>query len=44
MPLGMVGLWLSIGAVLIAGVMTAAMLLPRPNAEYRVSELGFRIG
>ncbi len=44
MPLGMVGLWLTIGSVLIVGVMMAAMLLPRPNAEYPVSELGFRIG
>ena len=44
MPLVMVNLWLTIGAVLIIGVMLAAMLLPRPNAEYAVSELPFRVG
>ena len=44
MPLRMVNLWLIIGGLMIAGVMMAAMLLPRPNAEYAVSELGFRIG
>ena len=44
MPLAMVNLWLGIGAALIAGVMFAAMLLPRPNAEYAISELPFHIG
>ena len=44
MPLAMVNLWLGIGGVLIVGVMLAAMLLPRPNAEYAISELPFRIG
>lgn len=44
MPLKMVNLWLGIGGVLVAGVMFLAMLLPRPNAEYAVSELPFRIG
>ena len=44
MPLAMVNLWLVIGGVLIVGVMLAAMLLPRPNAEYAVSELPFRFG
>ena len=40
----MVNLWLVIGGVLIVGVMAAAMFLPRPNAEYAVSELPFRFG
>jgi hypothetical protein len=44
MPLAMVNLWLSVGGALVAGVMLAAMLLPRPNAEYAVSELPFQIG
>jgi hypothetical protein len=44
MPLAMVNLWLVIGGVLIVGVMLVAMLLPRPNAEYAVSELPFRFG
>ena len=44
MPMTMVNLWLVIGGVLIVGVMLAALLLPRPNAEYAVSELPFRFG
>ncbi len=44
MPAAMVNLWLVIGGVLIGGVMLAALLLPRPNAEYAVSELPFRFG
>jgi hypothetical protein len=44
MPLSMVNLWLTIGGTLIVGVMLAAMLLPRPNPEYAISELPFRIG
>ena len=44
MPLSIVNLWLTIGGLMIAGVMLAAMLLPRPNAEYAISEPLFRIG
>jgi hypothetical protein len=44
MPLAIVSLWLIVGGVLILGVMLAAMLLPRPNAEYAISELPLRIG
>ncbi len=44
MPLSIVNLWLIIGGVMIAGVIIAAMLLPRPNAEYAISEPLFRIG
>jgi hypothetical protein len=44
MPLSIVNLWLTIGGLMIAGVMLLAMLLPRPNAEYAVSEPLFRIG
>jgi len=44
MPLLMVNFWLGIGAVLIVGVMFIAMLIPRPNAEYAISEIPFRIG
>ena len=44
MPLMMVNLWLMTGGVLIAGVMLAAMFLPRPNAEYAVAQLPFRFG
>jgi hypothetical protein len=35
---------LGIGGALIVAVMLAAMLLPRPNAEFAISELPFRIG
>ncbi len=44
MPLAMVNVWLATGAVLIAAVMLAATLLPRPNAEYAISELPFHFG
>ena len=44
MPLRMVNLWLGIGVALIAGVMFAAMLLPRPNAEYAISDLPIHVG
>jgi len=44
MPLMMVNLWLGIGVALIVAVMFAALLLPRPNAEYSISELPIRVG
>jgi hypothetical protein len=44
MPFLMINIWLIIGGLLIAAVMAAAILLPRPNPEYSVSELPFRIG
>lgn len=44
MPLEMVNLWLGIGVALIFGVMFAALLLPRPNAEYAVSDLPVFMG
>jgi hypothetical protein len=44
MPLTMVNLWLGTGGVLIAGVMFIAMLIPRPNAEYPISEVPFQFG
>jgi hypothetical protein len=44
MPLTMVNLWLGIGVSLIIAVMMVAMLLPRPNAEYAISELPFGVG
>jgi hypothetical protein len=44
MPLRMVNLWLGVGVALIAGVMFAALLLPRPNAEYAISDLPFHVG
>jgi hypothetical protein len=44
MPRPMASLWLGLGAALIAGVMLAALLLPRTNAEYAVSTPPFRVG
>ena len=44
MPLLMVNVWLWTGGVLIVGVMFMAMLLPRPNPEYAISELPFKVG
>ena len=44
MPLRMVNLWLGTGVALIVAVMFAAMLLPRPNAEYAISDLPIHIG
>jgi hypothetical protein len=44
MPLSMVNLWLVLGASLIVGVMLMTLVLPRPNPEYAISELPFRIG
>jgi hypothetical protein len=44
MPLQMVNLWLGVGVALIVGVMFAALLLPRPNAEYAISDLPFHVG
>ncbi len=44
MPLAMINAWLGIGGALIVAVMAAALLLPRPNAEYAISEPPFRIG
>ena len=39
MPGAMAGTWLATGAVLIVGLLVLAMLLPRPNAEYAISQL-----
>ena len=44
MPTLMANLWLSTGAVVIALLLVLAALLPRPNAEYAVSELPFTVG
>ena len=41
MPLPMAGTWLVTGAALIVGVLLVTALLPRPNAEYEISQLPF---
>ena len=44
MPVPMVNVWIVIGCALIAAVMGLALLLPRPNPEYAVSELSLTFG
>jgi hypothetical protein len=44
MPLQMVNLWLGIGAGMIVAVMFLALLLPRPNAEYAISQIPIEVG
>ena len=39
MPLSMAGTWLATGAILILCLIAITALLPRPNAEYQISEL-----
>jgi len=40
MPAAMAGVWLTTGAVLIVALLIVTALLPRPNAEYDISQLG----
>jgi len=44
MPMLMANTWIALGCVLIVVVMGVALLLPRPNAEYAISELPFTFG
>jgi hypothetical protein len=44
MPTLMANLWLGTGAAIIVVLLALAALLPRPNAEYAVSELPLRLG
>jgi hypothetical protein len=44
MPLPIVNFWLGIGGILIVAAMIFALLLPRTNAEYDLSELALRVG
>ena len=39
MPLSMAGAWLATGAILILGLIALTAVLPRPNAEYQISQL-----
>ncbi len=39
MPAAMAGLWIFIGCSLIVGVLGFAVLLPRPNPEYAISQV-----
>ncbi len=39
MPAAMAGAWLTMGGILIVGLIFATALLPRPSAEYAISQL-----
>ncbi|MGQ9576130.1 MAG: DUF4129 domain-containing protein [Thermoguttaceae bacterium] len=43
MPSQMAGLWIGIGCVLIVGVLGFAALLPRPNPEYAISQVPWKM-
>ena len=44
MPTLMANLWLATGAAIVAALLVAAALLPRPSAEYAIAELPFQLG
>jgi uncharacterized membrane protein YgcG len=44
MPTTMANLWLATGGAIIAVLLVAAALLPRPSAEYAISQLPFTVG
>ncbi len=43
MPPLMANLWLTIGGILIVGLLAFATLLPRPNPEYAISEVPWKV-
>lgn len=43
MPLPIAATWVSVGGVVIAVVMLLAALIPRPSAEFAISQLPYRI-
>lgn len=44
MPTSMANLWLSTGGAIIVALLVAAALLPRPSAEFAISQLPIKIG
>jgi hypothetical protein len=44
MPVKLAGVWLGFGAALIAGILLASWLLPRPNPEYSVARMTGLLG
>ncbi|HYW77941.1 MAG TPA: DUF4129 domain-containing protein, partial [Thermoguttaceae bacterium] len=44
MPPAMTGLWITTGSLLIGGLLLFAAMLPRPGAEYAISQLPFTFG
>jgi len=43
MPVTMAGAWVTIGCLLIAAILGFALLLPRPNPEYAISEVPWQV-
>ncbi len=44
MPADMAGMWLSLGCVMIFGLLLVCAFLPRPGASLRISQLPFGLG
>jgi hypothetical protein len=43
MPLEMASVWLTVGSVMIAALLFVCWLLPRPNAEYSITQVPFQV-
>jgi hypothetical protein len=44
MPVEMAGVWLTVGSVMIAALLFVCWLLPRPSAEYSITQVPFQVG
>jgi hypothetical protein len=44
MPAEMAGVWLTVGSVMIAALLFMCWLLPRPSAEYSITQVPFQVG
>jgi hypothetical protein len=42
MPLDVTGVWLTVGTIMILALMLLCALLPRPSAEYSITDLSFQ--
>ena len=43
MPLEMASVWLTVGSLMIAALLFVCWLLPRPNAEYSITQVPFQV-
>ena len=44
MPIEMAGVWLGVGCVMIIALLLACNILPRPSAEYSITDVSFGVG
>jgi len=44
MPVEMAGVWLTVGSAMIAALLFVCWLLPRPSAEYSITQVPFQVG